>query len=79
MLDNQLLGLLGTVDGADARPTDGAVERYDELRADLDARLEEFWQVIDGDLAEFNEAVRSRTTTPVIVSSLTGVGSPCEP
>jgi hypothetical protein len=67
MLDNQLLGLFGAVDGADARPTDGAVERYDDLRAELDAKLAEFRQVIDGDLAEFNEAVRSRTTTPVIV------------
>ncbi|MEE9562705.1 MAG: glycosyl hydrolase, partial [Thermoanaerobaculia bacterium] len=36
-LDNQLVGLMSVVESGDARPTDGAVELYQELVAQLDS------------------------------------------
>ena len=58
-LDNQLVGLLGVVESADARPTDGAVLRYGELRADLDRQLAALKGVFAGELAAFVEQHRA--------------------
>jgi len=66
-LDNQIIGLLGVLDGADARPTDGTVELRKELRIQLDRLLGDLRAIEGGDLARFNELVRSRQSQPVIL------------
>ena len=68
-LDNQILTLLGVVSGPETRPTDGAVERFRDLRAELDALLAELEAVIVTELAAFNELVASKELAPVIVPS----------
>ena len=67
MLDNQIVALLGTVSGEEARPTDGVVARYQELRGELDGLLAELEAVFDGELAAFNELVAGKNLPPVIV------------
>ena len=71
MLDNQLVALLGVVESADARPTDAARKRYEELRAELNGHLAQLSGVIRTDLAAFNETIRGRDVAPVIVTPLT--------
>ncbi len=70
MLDNQLVALLGVVESADARPTDAARRRYEELRAELEGHLTQLSGVIRTDLAAFNDAIRGRDVAPVIVTPL---------
>ena len=66
-LDAQLLALLGAVAGADAPPTAGSAERYDDLRAELDLHLAELQAVLDTELAAFDARVRDTKRPPVIV------------
>ncbi|MFQ5701746.1 MAG: glycosyl hydrolase, partial [Acidobacteriota bacterium] len=66
-LDNQLVALMGTVESADARPTDGSLERYRELRDDLDAHLAALQGLIEHELAAFNDIVRGKNISGVIV------------
>ena len=66
-LDNQLLGLLAAVEGADARPTDGAVELYHDLRADLDAYLADLRNVYNNEVEEFNRRVKSKNVAPIVL------------
>ena len=68
-LDNQILTLLGVVGGSEARPTDGAAARYEELRGELDDLLAELEAVFAGELAAFNEVVAGKKLPPVIVPS----------
>jgi len=56
-IDGQLVGLKSTVESAEARPTDASVERFNELRAELDGYLAELKEIFDTDLAEFNAKV----------------------
>jgi hypothetical protein len=53
----QLVGLKSTVESADARPTDASVERFNELRVELDGYLAELKAIFDADLVEFNAKV----------------------
>jgi len=66
-LDGQLIGLLSIVDGVDAPPTDGSIERFDDLRAELDRGLAELRGVIEHELAAFNALVERKSVPPVIV------------
>ncbi len=66
-LDNQLIGLMSLVESADARPTDGALERYRELRAELDGYLKGLQEVVTGELEAFNDLVLTKSVPPVIV------------
>ncbi len=56
-IDGQLVGLKSVVESAQARPTDAAVERFNELRAELDGYLDELKQIFDTNLAAFNAKV----------------------
>ena len=67
MLDNQLLALLDVVQSADAAPTDGAYERYKDLRAELDAVKSRLQQALDTEVAEFSELVAGKKVPAVIV------------
>ncbi len=71
-LDGQFLGLLGIVESADAPPTQGALLRYEELRAELDRHLADLRAVLDTDLADFNGKVRSRDVPPVLPVGVPG-------
>ncbi len=66
-LDHQFAGLAAVVSSADAKPTDSSVAYYAEIRAELDRILAELKSVFDGDLAEFNGAVRAADIPPVVV------------
>ena len=68
-LDAQLVYLYGIVGGADAPPTDGAYERLDDLKTELDAVLAELRSVIDGEVAAFNAALAEAEVPAVIVPS----------
>lgn len=70
-LTAQLAYLYNTVSGAfgavDARPTDQAVERRDELRTEVDGLLARLQSIFEQDLAAFNELIRSLGMDPVVV------------
>jgi photosystem II stability/assembly factor-like uncharacterized protein len=56
-VDGQLLGLKGTVESAQAGPTDASAARFRELRGELDGYLAELQAILDTDLAAFNAKV----------------------
>lgn len=66
-LDNQLLDLLSVVQTGDAGPTDGAYERFQDLRVELDAVESRLQEVLDTDVAEFSELVAGAKVPAVIV------------
>jgi hypothetical protein len=66
-LDAQFLGLLGVVGSADARPTDGSVERQRDLEAELDRHRNDLERILRTELAAFNDLVRGKNVGPVIV------------
>ena len=66
-LDNQLVGLMSVVESSDTRPTDGAVEHYEELAAQLAGLEAEIDSVVSTELAAFDELVRQRHPEAVIV------------
>jgi hypothetical protein len=66
-LDNQLLGLMMVVESADARPTDGAAQFYQELVTQLDGLEAEIDSVVSTELAAFDELVRQQHPAAVIV------------
>jgi hypothetical protein len=68
-LDNQIVALLGTVSGGEARPTGGAVARYADLRGELDEVLADLEAVFDAELAEFNKLAAGKDLPPIIVPS----------
>jgi photosystem II stability/assembly factor-like uncharacterized protein len=51
----------------DAPPTDAALERMEELRAEANRILGDLQVILDSDLAEFNELIRSLGLDPVVV------------
>jgi len=63
-------GFGGTVNDG---PTDQAIERLEELRAEVNDVLGRLESVLDDDLAAFNELIRSLGLEPVIVSKPTPV------
>ena len=66
-LDNQIVALLGTVAGGESRPTAGSLERFDELRAELDEHLAELQAAYDTELAAFTALVETKNVGPVLV------------
>ena len=66
-LDNKILDVLSTVQSADARPTDGAIELYRDLRTELDGYLAELDGVIGGEIAQLNQLVEEMAAPAVLV------------
>ena len=66
-LDQQFNGLYGAVSGGQARPTDGARERFAELRQELDGLLAELQGALDTELVAFNELVGGKNLGAVVV------------
>jgi photosystem II stability/assembly factor-like uncharacterized protein len=56
---------------ADAPPTDGSVERFEELQAETNEILGRLQEILDTELAAFNELLRSLDLDPVVVSTET--------
>ena len=67
MLHSQFGWLNTIVNSADARPTDQSHERFEELKTELARSLGELQEVLNTDLAAFNEMVRALGVPPVIV------------
>ena len=70
-LDNQFVTLFGEVTGAEGRPTAGSSARLADLEPQLGVLLSRLKQVLDSDLANFNQIVRSKGVPPVIIASET--------
>ena len=66
-LDNQFVTLYNEVAGPDARPTAGSYTRFEDLKPRLAQLLGRLKQVLDADLASFNQLVRGKGVPPVIL------------
>ena len=68
-LSNKLTTLIGVVRIADARPPQQAYEVFDLLSSQADDQLLKLEDLVVGDLAAFNDLLRSRELPPVSVDS----------
>lgn len=66
-LNNKLSLLTGTVDGADAPPTDQTQAVFDDVTAQIERQLGTLKLLLDGDLGAFNRLVRERELPAVVV------------
>jgi len=66
-LDDQLAYLYSHVYQAYGRPTEGSYRRLEDLRQQLEPHLEAIREVLESDLAEFDEALRETAVPAVIV------------
>jgi hypothetical protein len=64
---SQLAWVNAIVASADARPTDQAGVRVEDLKTQLAAQLQALRAVLDGDVARFNALMRERGVPPVAV------------
>ena len=66
------------MNGQDAKPTDGAYERFAHLNAELAEHLAALAQVMQTDLAAFNQVLAeqqvSRVIVPVKMATVPGTG-----
>ena len=69
MLDNQLAALYGYIRGTQDRPNQGAIERTDDLHAELGVQLQAFQQILETDVADFNTKLREDGVPGVIVKT----------
>ena len=69
-LDNQLLDLLGVVNSGNAAPTVGAVQRYQDLKSELDAVQAELQDVLETQVRGFTDLVKEKEVPAVIVPTL---------
>ena len=67
MLDNQFLGLLGIVDSGNGPPTDGARQRFADLQGELEIILTELAEVLDTEVAAFNDVVANKNLPAIIL------------
>ena len=66
-LDAQLAYVYWLVDQADARPTEGEQDRYDDLKKDLASVLARLDSVVDVELVSFETMAREKGVVPVLV------------
>jgi iron-sulfur cluster repair protein YtfE (RIC family) len=69
-LDNQLVYLYGLVNGSDHKPTNGAVQRFNDLKAELASHLGRLEEVINTDVTAFNARIREKGATPIVTPEL---------
>ncbi len=65
-IDNQLAYVYWLVDQADARPTEGQMSRYQDLKAELAAVLARLDEALDVDLAAFESLAREKGAAAVL-------------
>ncbi|MEM9719380.1 MAG: glycosyl hydrolase [Bacteroidota bacterium] len=56
-LDDQIAYLYSTVNGQDARPTQGCYERFEDLKKILSVYTDQFTQILDEDVTAFTQAL----------------------
>ncbi len=66
-LDHQFAGIATVVASADAKPTDASPVFLKQIQAELAAVQGELKDVLDKDLADFNQEVRKQDIPPVVV------------
>jgi photosystem II stability/assembly factor-like uncharacterized protein len=66
-LNNKLAALQGIVEAGDYRPTDQSYAVFKDLSAQLDAQFRRLDQLIEGELAAFNQQI-ARKKLPAVVS-----------
>jgi photosystem II stability/assembly factor-like uncharacterized protein len=69
-LDNQLAYVYGLVGETDARPTDGQVERYADLKKEMEPVLARLQALVATDVSEFNRMATAAGAAPVVVPSV---------
>ena len=67
MIDNQYVYLYGHVAFSYGRPTEGSYERFNDLNARLQPHLDRLQQIIDTDVAAFNQELKDKGVTVVMV------------
>ena len=67
MLDNQIVNLYGFIAQSDDRPTDGSSERFEDLRPELADLMGQLQEIVDTDLAAFNEMVAAKSLPAVVI------------
>ncbi|MEE8573391.1 MAG: hypothetical protein V3T20_09000, partial [Gemmatimonadota bacterium] len=67
MLDNQLAYLYGYVGFSDGAPTEGASQRFSDLRTELDTELGRLEDVLAEGVARFSDTLSERDVPAVIV------------
>ena len=65
-LNNKLAALQGIVESGDYRPTDQSFAVFKDLSAQLEAQLRRLDQLIEGDLAAFNQQLTKKKLQPVV-------------
>jgi photosystem II stability/assembly factor-like uncharacterized protein len=66
-LNNKLAALTGVVAGTDAKPTDQSYDVFNDLSAKLDVQLAKLNEVVEKDVPEFNELIRSSNIPAIFV------------
>ena len=66
-LDNQFVTLYNEVAGPDGAPTAGSSTRFEDLKPKYSELLGQLKQVLDTDVANFNQLIRSKGAPPVIL------------
>ncbi len=67
-LDNQIAYLFSVVNSQNARPTEGAYQRHEDLSAELKQHLDRLQGLIEKDLQEFNQLLRREGAGGVIAA-----------
>ena len=66
-LNNKIAALLGAVEGVDGRPTRQAYQVFEELNKQLEVQVRALQVIINTDLTEFNNLLRSKGLEPIVV------------
>ncbi len=69
-LNNKIAALLGGVEGAESRPTDQSFDVFEKLNVELDAQLELLTIIIQQDVQQLNELLRSLGLNPIETENL---------
>ena len=65
-LDTRFFYVLGVVLGAEARPTDGSYESFEELEPKLAIHLDKLQEILDEDVVAFNEIIQEENIPPIM-------------
>ena len=69
-LDNQFSYLYTVVHGQDARPTDGCYQRFEDLKKELAEKKQDYQQILNNELKQFEKVMEQQGVPRVIISSL---------
>jgi hypothetical protein len=78
-LNNKLAALRGTIEGADAKPTDQSLAVFDDLSARLDTEIAKLEALLTGQVAAFNRLIAGRRLPPVREAAPPATGGATKP